>query len=231
MASAFLVASALNRKPDHRRGETGSALLIVLTLTFLFSALAIGTTTVVSVETVVSGRFRDGVEAVYVADAGLALVAAELRDLPDWNPILNGAIRSGLSRGPFLGPAPVAGGSVVLCCGGLSVGARLARESAVDPVPARRGLAWRPYLWSAWDAVVPQPRPVPLFLVVFVQDDAEDGDTDGTTDLNGTVVIRAETIRPDGLRRVVEALVVRQPGDPSAPLPDRIRILHWREVR
>ena len=155
------------RKTDTGREEAGSALLIVLTLTFLFSALAIGTTTVVSLEAVVSGRFKDGVEALYVADAGLALVAAELRELPDWTPVLQGAIRSGLSRGPFLGSAAVAGGTVFLCCGGVSVGARLARESAVDPVPARRGLAWRPYLWSAWDAVVPQPQPGQLFLVVF----------------------------------------------------------------
>jgi hypothetical protein len=203
----------------------------VLTLTFLFSALVIGTTTVVSVETVVSRRFKDGVEALYVADAGLALAVGELRDLPDWTPVLRGAIRSGLSRGPFLGSAAVAGGSVFLCCGGASVGARLARASAADPVPARRGLVWRPYLWSAWDAVVRQPQPGQLFLVVFVQDDAEDGDTDGTTDLNGTVVIRAETIRPDGLRRVVEALAARDRGDPALGVPDRIRILHWREVR
>ena len=56
-------------------------------------------------------------------------------------------------EGPFSGSAAVAGGAVFLCCGGVSVGARLARESAADPVPARRGLAWRPYLWSAWDAV------------------------------------------------------------------------------
>ena len=231
MASAFFAASAFRRKSCHGREEAGSALLIVLTLTFLFSALAIGTTTVVSVETVVSGRFKDGVEAMYVADAGLALVVAELRELPDWTPVLQGAIRSGLSRGPFLGSAAVAGGTVFLCCGGVSVGARLARESAVDPVPARRGLVWQPYLWSAWDAVVPQPQPGQLFLVVFVQDDEEDGDMDGTTDLNGIVVVRAETIRPDGLRRVVEALAAREPGDPALGVPDRIRILHWREVR
>jgi hypothetical protein len=230
MVSTF-VASPFRRKSDHGRGETGSALLIVLTLTFLFSAIAIGTTTVVSVESLVSGRFKDGVEALYVADAGLALAAAELRELPDWTPVLQGAIRSGLSRGPFLGSAAVAGGAVFLCCGGGSVGARLAREAAADPVPARRGLAWRPYLWSAWDAVVPQPQPGQLFLVVFVQDDAEDGDADGTTDLNGLVVFRSEAIRPDGLRRVVEALAAREPGDPALGVPDRIRILHWREVR
>jgi len=230
MTSAF-VASAFRRKTRSHRGEAGSALLIVLTLTFLFSALAIGTTTVVSVEGLVSARFKDGVEALYVADAGLALVVADLRELSDWTPVLRGAVRSGLSRGPFLGSAAVASGTVSLCCGGESVGARLARESEVDPVPARRGLTWQPYLWSAWDAVVSQPQPGQLFLVVFVEDDEEDGDADGTTDLNGIVTLRAETVRPDGLRRVVEVLVAREAGVPALGVPDRIRILHWREVR
>jgi hypothetical protein len=231
MTFPFVTSAFRRESGSAKRRDAGSALLIVLTLTFLFSALAIGTTTVVSVEAVVSGRFKEGVEALYVADAGLALALAELRALPDWTPVLQGAVRSSLSRGPFLGSAAVAGGTVLLCCGGASVGARLARESAVDPVPARRGLVWRPYLWSAWDAVVPQPQPGQLFLVVFVQDDAEDGDADGTTDLNGIVVVRAETVRPDGLRRVVAALAAREPGEPALGVPDRIRILHWREVR
>jgi hypothetical protein len=67
--------------------------------------------------------------------------------------------------------------------------------------------------------------------VVFVEDDEEDGDADGTTDRNGMVLVRAETVRPDGVRRVVEGLVARESGDPALGVPDRIRILRWREVR
>jgi hypothetical protein len=220
------------RRPVSRpRGERGSALLIVLTVTFLFSALAIGTTTVVLVEGTVAGRFKDGVEALYVADAGLALVVSELRERPDWTPVLQGAVRSGLTRGAFLGSAAVGGGTVALCCGRDSVAGRLARESGVDPVPARRGLVWQPYLWSAWDALVPQPQPAQLFLIVLVQDDEDDGDLDATTDLNGVVTVRSEAVRPDGLRRVAEGLVAREPADPVLGIPARVRILRWREVR
>ena len=111
-----------------RRREDGSALLIVLTLTLLFSALAIGMTTVVSVDGTVARRFADGVEALYAADAGLALVVAELRERPDWSPVLAGASRSGLSPGAFPGSAALAGGTVSLCCGRDSVAGRLARE-------------------------------------------------------------------------------------------------------
>jgi hypothetical protein len=206
-----------------RGKQTGSALLIVLILTFFFSALAVGTTTVVGVETTVAGRFRDGVEALYVADAGLSVVVAELRELADWSPVLQGAVRSPASRGPFLGSVAIAGGTVLLCCGGRSVAGRLARESAADLVPARRGLVWQPYLWSAWDALVPQPGPGQVFVAVVIQDDEEDGDGQPATDLNGVVTVRSEALRSDGLRRVVEALVAREPAG--------VRILRWREVR
>jgi hypothetical protein len=203
--------------------EMGAAFLIVLMLTFFFSALAVGTTTVVGVETTVAGRFRDGVEAVYVADAGLSLVVAELRELADWSPVLQGAVRSPASHGPFMGSVAVAGGTVLLCCGGQSLLGRLARESAADLVPARRGLVWQPYLWSAWDALVAHPGPGEVFVAVFLQDDEEDGDGQPATDLNGMITVRSEALRPDGLRRVVEALVVREPAG--------VRILRWREVR
>jgi hypothetical protein len=213
------------------RTETGSALLMVLTLTFLFSALAIGTSTVLQVEITVAGRFRDGAEALYVADAGVALAVAELRGLGDWAPVLQGAIRSRLARGAFAGAAPVGGGTVLLCCTGDSVAARLARESAANPVPARRTLDWQPFLWAAWDTLVPQARPPHLLLLVFIEDDEEDGDGVGGTDLNGVVVVRSEAVRPDGLRRVVEALIAREPANEARGVPDRVRILRWREVR
>ena len=213
------------------RSENGSALLIVLTLTFLFSALMIGTTTVVGVETTVTSRFKDGIEALYIADAGLNVVLAELRGLPDWTPILGGALSSGASQGTFTGSASVAGGTVFLCCGAQSVFARLTNESASSAVPARRTLAWRPFLWSRWNPLVGQPGAGQFFLIAFIQDDEDDGDRDGGTDLNGVVVVRSEAVRPDGLRRSVEALVAREPGDPASGIPASVRVLRWGEVR
>jgi hypothetical protein len=211
--------------------ETGTALLIVLTLTFLFSALTIGAAIVVGVETTITGRYRDGTEALYIADGGLAVVLAELRTLPDWSPILQGALHSTASQGSFTGSASVAGGTVFLCCGGRSAFERLARESAAGAVPARRTLTWHPYLWSPWSALAGQPGPGRVFVLSFVQDDEDDGDADEATDLNGVVVVRSEAIRPDGLRRVVEALVAREPGDPDHGIPAAVRVLRWREVR
>ena len=211
--------------------ETGSALLIVLTLTFLFSAIMIGTTTVVTIETTVTSRYKDGIEALFVADAGLAVVLAELRGLPDWTPVLGGGLSSGASQGMFTGSASVAGGTVFLCCGARSVFARLANELASSAVPARRTLAWHPYLWSSWNALVGQPGAGQFFLIALIQDDEEDGDRDDRTDLNGVVVVRSEAVRPDGLRRSVEALVAREAGDPEHGIPASVRVLRWGEVR
>ena len=210
--------------------EAGNTLLIVLTLTFLFSALTIGTATVVGVEISVASRYRAGIEALYVAEGGLAVVLAELRTLPDWSPILRGAVRSSAAQGSFPGSASVAGGTVFLCCGGRSLFEQLARESAASPVPAQRTLAWHPYLWSSWNALAGQPGSGRFFLLSLTKDD-EEGDGDEGTDLNGVVVVRSEAIRPDGLRRAVEALVAREPGDPAHGIPPAVRVLRWREVR
>ena len=211
--------------------ETGSTLLIVLALTFLFSAIMIGTTTVVTIETTVTSRYKDAIEALYIADAGLAVVLAELRGLPDWTPVLGGGLSSSASQGMFTGSASVAAGTVFLCCGARSVFARLAHESASSAVPARRILAWHPYLWSSWNALVGEPGAGQFFLIALIQDDEEDGDRDEATDRNGVVVVRSEAVRPDGLRRSVEALVAREPGDPGHGLPASVRVLRWREVR
>jgi hypothetical protein len=211
--------------------EAGSTLLIVLILTFLFSALTIGMTTVVGVEMAVTSRYRAGIEALYIADAGLGVVLAELRTLPDWSPILRGAVRSTAAQGSFLGSVSVAGGTVFLCCGGRSLFEQLARESAASPVPARRTLAWHPYLWSSWSALAGQPGSDRSFLLLALIKDDEDGDADEGSDLNGVVVVRSEAVRPDGLRRAVEALVAREPGAPAHGIPAAVRVLRWREVR
>jgi type IV pilus assembly PilX-like protein len=216
----------------HRRfNETGSALLIVLTLTFLFSAIMIGAATVVTIETTVTSRYKDGVEALYIAEGGLAVVLAELRGLPDWTPILGGALSSSASQGMFTGSASIAGGTVFLCCGARSVFARLLNESASSAVPARRTLAWHPYLWSSWNGLAGQPGAGQFFLIALIQDDEEDGDRDEGTDLNGVVVVRSEAVRPDGLRRSIEALVAREAGDPGHGIPASVRVLRWGEVR
>ena len=67
--------------------------------------------------------------------------------------------------------------------------------------------------------------------MVFVEDDEDEDDGNGSADVNRRVVVRAEAVQPDGLRRAVEALVEREPGDPLRGLAPAVRLLRWREVR
>ena len=215
-----------------RREDQGSALLPVLLLMFLFSAVAMAMATVIRVETLVGARFVQAAEALYAADAGMNLALEEIRTIADWTVLLSGAGQSALSQGSFDGAKPVpGGGSVLTCCGQSSVAGRLQRESAASPVAGRAALQWRPFLWAPFDAIVPRSRASRLFLVVFIQDDEEDGDGDGQRDTNARVVVRSEAVHPDGLRRAVEALVAHEPGDRARAVPPAIRLLRWREVR
>jgi hypothetical protein len=233
-----------------RSAHSGSALLTVLLLMLLFSAVALGLPVVVRVELTIAARFKQSAEALYAAEAALAAAVGELRALTDWAPVLSGTRGSALSEGAFTGSKAVPqGGEVVVCCGPHSAAGRLAAETAASPLPARRSVQWQPFLWTALHALIPAEPASRLFLVVWVADDETDGDADTTSDANGVVIVRAEALAPDGLRRIVEAYIARVPAElqveepgagesgedePPAGLPATapgVRILAWREVR
>ena len=208
-------------------------MLPVMLIMFLFSAIAFGASIVVRTEITVSARYRRATEALYAADAGLAVTLAELRQLPGWTPVLNGTVPSAFSRGAFEGSGRIPGaGTVALCCGPGSAAARVVNESRLSVVPARRILEWQPFLWSPLDQITGDSTPTGFFIVVFVADDEDDGnDADPRKDTNGVVMVRAEALEPDGAHRTVEALVARRdPGPTVGPQP-AIGILRWREIR
>jgi hypothetical protein len=214
------------------RGQAGSALLPVMLLMFLFSAIAIGMVVVVRIEISVAVRFVQATQALYAADAAVALALSELKTMSDWTPVLAGAVQSTRSDGVFAGRKFLpGGGSIGICCGSSSVSGRLEEESELSGAVARRTLQWRPYLWSPLAALLPGSSPGSLYVVVFVEDDEDEEDGNGSADVNGRVVVRAEAVQPDGLRRVVEALIEREPGDPLRGLAPAVRLLRWREVR
>jgi hypothetical protein len=223
---------ALNQTRSHSQGQAGSALLPVMLLMFLFSAIAIGMVVVVRIEISVATRFEQATQALHASDAAVALALSELRAMGDWTPVLAGAVQSARSDGIFAGRKDLpGGGSVVICCGPTSVAGRLAGESALSGAIARRPLPWRPFLWAPLAALLPGSPLGRLYVVVFVEDDEDEEDGNGSADANGRVVVRAEAVQPDGLRRAVEALIEREPGDPLRGLAPAVRLLRWREVR
>jgi hypothetical protein len=220
----------------------GSALLPVLLLMFLFSALALGASVVVRAELAIADRFRQSAEAFHAAEAAMELAISELRPMRTWVPVLEGAGRSAYSSGAFAGSQEVpGGGTIALCCGAASVAGRLSAETAVARRPARRRVEWRPFLWAPFNALVPQDPPSRLFVVIFIGEDDEEAGVAGSGDANETIVVRGEAVDPAGLRRSVEAVIGRRsiappeagagapPGSPGAP--PVVGIVSWREVR
>jgi hypothetical protein len=221
--------------------EKGSALLIVVLVMFLFAAIALGAAVVARVEVLIAERYRGSAAALFSADAGLDAVVADLRTIPDWTVVVNGTRQSALSQGAFQGSKAVPrSGSVFVCCGSGSIAARLATDMRQSPLAARRAIQWRPFLWSSLDALAPGNLPSRLLVVVWVGNDEADAGADAA-DTNDSVVVRSETVDHTGLRRIVEALVARQPRpvgglySEGSPLEEarlmRISILNWREVR
>lgn len=221
--------------------EGGSAILTVILVMVLFSAVAITTAVVVRVEILVADHYKDSAAALFAADAGLDAAIAELRTLPDWTIVVSGTRQSAYSQGPFAGRKAVpGGGSVFVCCGADSASARLATDTALSPLPARRTVQWRPFLWTALDAIAPRDPPSRFLVVVWVANDEGDRAGGAANDTNETVLIRSEAMEPRGARRIVEALLGRHP--PTGGLYSggsvteeerrmRVGILRWREVR
>jgi hypothetical protein len=100
---------------------------------------------------------------------------------------------------------------------------------------------WRPFIYGPWGRFAALARPVPCYLVVWIADDGREADGDPQADASspaepgaGLIRVRAEAYGVRGLRRAVEAELVRvclpDPVDPSS-CQTRIRVQSWLEVR
>ena len=197
-------------------------------LMFLFSAIAFGAATVVRIETTIASRFGESAAARHAAEAALEVAVAELEAVPDWDLVVSGGLPSALSAGAFSGTKAVPGGGVVsVCCGPGSAMSRLVTDTRLSPLPARRLLEWRPFLWSTFDALAPHIPSSRLFVVVWVANDEDEAGQ--PSDANRTVLVRSEALEPGGVRRSLEALLTRRPSSFGAPATGRL--LRWREIR
>jgi hypothetical protein len=203
--------------------ERGAALLPVMLVMFLFAAIAFGATAVVRIEVMVAERFRQSAEAQYAAEAGLELVLSELRSMPTWAPVVSGLQRSALVDGEVAGQKAVpGGGTVTVCCDNGSAADRLTIETRLSPLPARRAVDWKPYLWTPFDRLVRGEQPSRLYIAVWVA--GQEDVTAGEGEDGEAVLVRADALDPGGRRRTIEAMAQRRS-------PDALRVLAWREVR
>ena len=205
-----------------RRSEAGVALLQVLILLMMVTAMAAGAATMARVEVLVASFHQNEREAASAAQAMLAAAVKDLDDTPDWNAILAGTRRASFADGPDTSPRPIpGGGTVVVCCAARSLTARLQSDT---------GLSWQPFGWQSLRALVNVPDAPPYYLVAWVADDAGDSDGNASADTNDRLLVHVESAAPGGRRREIDVLVERAAVEVTSGIrPRGLRILSWRE--
>ncbi|MEO5896143.1 MAG: pilus assembly PilX N-terminal domain-containing protein [Vicinamibacterales bacterium] len=212
-------------------GERGSALFLAIILVVLLSAVGAVATLSGQSETLLAANFRQGHEALYVADGALQRAVSDLTDLPDWTAILSGVATSTVLDGPAAGSKPVPGGGTrVLCCGSSSLTADLQARGNGGGDWGANTPQWQIYAWGPAAGWLAADKIHSVFYaVVWVSDDVGDADGNPAADSNATVNVMALAIGPRGARRAVHALVQRVPV--AAGLPGRVRVVSWSESR
>ncbi|MEO6212111.1 MAG: PilX N-terminal domain-containing pilus assembly protein [Vicinamibacterales bacterium] len=212
------------------RSEQGSALLLAIILTVLLAAVGAAAMLAGHSETLIAAHFRQGHEAVYVAEGALSRAIRDIADLPAWTAILSGVATSTFVDGPSdVSKRLPTGGMVVLCCGGSSQTVNLqVRGNGAGDWGANTP-QWRIYSWGPASAWLPDGNIQSVFYtVVWASDDVADGDGDPAVDSNGTIALNSLAIGPQGARRAVHALVQRVATGGGQP---RVRVLSSRETR
>lgn len=223
-------------RSEFRRAAAGQvegvALVAAILAIGLLSAVALGMAIVASTEPAVAANTEGILAAVCAADAGLAIAAIELQDIPDWTAVLSGAVGSAaLARGDTSIDLPdgrrldLARHTNVLNCG-RPTGCTAARldESTADRPWGRNNPRWRLYgeastaeLWGS------EGSAPPFALAVWVADDPAEHDSmpsvdggaeDGhPSDGRGIMAIRAESFGPRGAHAARAGTVVRLAGE------------------
>jgi hypothetical protein len=211
-------------------GEGGSAVFLALILVVLLAAVGAVALLAGQSETLLSASFRQGHEALYVADGALNRALKDLTDLPDWTPILSGVATSSFVDGPATGTKPLpAGGTALLCCGGTSLTGELQLRGNGAGDWGADTPQWQVYSWGPAALWLTGTRIDSVFyVVVWAADDTSDGDGNPARDSNGSIVLVALSIGPRGAHRAVQALVQRVPAGGG---PGRVRVLSWSESR
>jgi type IV pilus assembly PilX-like protein len=185
--------------------EEGVALVIALMSLALMMALATSLLLITMTETRIAASYRDGIQALYAADAAIERVLPDLlAAAPAWDDVLAGAARSTFVDGEADGVRRLADGTAI----------GLVEET--HQLRAEGNPRWQLYGYGWIASVLPAGRTDSrLYVAVWLADDRP------TTD--GVLNVLARAYGPQGVSRAVEVTVERAPG--------ALRVLSWKEVR
>lgn len=204
--------------------EAGTALVHVILLLTVITAVAAGAAALARIEVAVSAAQRTDRDAAYAAQAVLAAVVRELDAVADWDGALAGVRHAAFSDGAGSSPRQIpGGGQVLVCCG---------PDSATARVDAETGMTWRPFAWQSLAALLNVADAPRLYVVAWVADDPDDPDGSPYADSNDRLMVRAEAITPSGGRKGASVLIQRAPLDPAtATRVAGLEILSWQDLR
>lgn len=227
--------------------QRGIALIIVILVTSFLSALGLGLAMVVVMDKLATVNVRGSIALLYAADAAIELTARDLARLPDWNLALSGAVRSMAADGEPTGARPIPGGGEIdltvetnqLNCGQSADCTVEEMAASTDDRPwGANNARWQLYAYGPSGNFVHFAKPAPSYLVVWVADDAREGDGDPLADAaeeapgHGVLRVRAGAYGPVGTRRAVEAELVRSClTGAGSYCATGIRVQSWQEVR
>jgi hypothetical protein len=215
------------------RAEEGTALLTTVLLVVLFGALAAAVTIATRTETLVAANFRQAREALHAAEGAAALAVHELASIPDWTPVVSGAVTSTFIDGPAAGARQLPGGDIItLCCGAGSVTADVQQRASGGRNWGADTPVWRLFAWGPASRWLGAGRiDSQVYVAVWVADDPHDADGRPDVESNRTIALHAQALATAGGRRVVESLVHRPVLPASGAVSAGVRNVFWRDIR
>jgi len=214
--------------------ESGIALIAVMSASALLLALGLSLALTTTVEVGIAANQRDGVQTLHAADAALERAIADLSGA-DWDAVLAGLVTSPVFDGA---------GEVTLPDGRpLDVGEETDGLLTAARPWGRNNPRWTVFLSGPLAALAPGAELAAgrAYVVVWIGDDPSENDAQPLRDGgppavvdahnranpgNGAVWLHARAYGPSGARRIVEAIVERDPRWPAS----QVRVRVWREI-
>ena len=193
------------------RREHGIALMVAMMAMLLMSALGVALVLTTSSEAIIATNFRSSSEGLYAADAALERIVGDLLTVPDWDPLLNGAVQSAFIDGAPSGSRTLSDGSTldltrVLAmanCRKITPCTDGEMDRATHERPwGRNNLRWQLFGYGHLSDLMPTASvSSPYYVVVMVGDDASELDSDPLR---------------DGITPCAGVVPVKGPGEPPA---------------
>jgi hypothetical protein len=221
---------------ERARDERGMALIIALMATTLLMALGVALVLTTMTEGRISANHRDGVEALYAADAAVERAIQDLLLVPDWDAVLAGAVTSSFMDGATAGQRTLPGGRTMdvaqatsmVRCGKLTACSDAELDAITDERPwGRNNPRWQLYAAGPITDLLPTASiDSQMYVMVWIADDPAESDNDPLRDglakagcppndptcVNlgkGVIAMLAHAYGPGGVQRIVETTLAR----------------------